>query len=166
MCYWVGLGRAWTRPDPRPDPRVFWETRTRPAPFLVDPRQTRAKFLGPETHFSSQNPYLAQICMIFWEKYGPEVDPSKFFRTRDPTLAFLNGPRPDPSQKKETRPSPTTECWHILEQFCSSVWISSLPSCSKHLPRKFNDVSEWVSRYQFALAFKCPLQEKRPECTL
>ena len=106
----VGLGRAWTRPDPRPDPRVFWETRTRPAPFLEDPRQTRAKFLGPETHFSSQNPYLAQICMIFWGKYGPEVDPSKFFRTRDPTRAFLNGPRPDPSQKKETRPSPT----HLL----------------------------------------------------
>ena len=103
----LGLGRAWTRPDPRPDPRVFWETRTRPAPFLEDPRQTRAKFLGPETHFSSQNPYLAQICMIFWGKYGPEVDPSKFFRTRDPTRAFLNGPRPDPSQKKETRSSPS-----------------------------------------------------------
>ena len=29
--------------------------------------------------------------MIFKEKVGPEVDPSKFFRTRDPTQPLLDG---------------------------------------------------------------------------
>ena len=47
----IGVGQVQIRPGPRLDPRVFWETRTHPAPFLEDPRGTRGIFFFGARHF-------------------------------------------------------------------------------------------------------------------
>ena len=46
----IGVGQVQIRPGPRLDPRVFWETRTHPAPFLEDPEVDPSKIFRTRTH--------------------------------------------------------------------------------------------------------------------
>ena len=79
-CFW----------GPGSDPHLFWRTRGRPEVNREDPRT------NPRWTRQADPYYLAHICMIFREKVGPEVDPSKFLDPKWTRANFL-GPKTQPA---------------------------------------------------------------------
>ena len=80
--------------------------------------------------------------MIFREKFGPEVDqskffgpevdPSKFFRNQDPTRTFLKGSRPDLHPKKRSDPA--------LKNVNDMIYALLFPTCDFALNLHFKAI--------------------------
>ena len=99
------------------------------------------------------------MCMIFREKFGPEVDQSKFFgpevdpskfsRNQDSTRTFLKGSRPDLHPKKEIWPSPKKCKWYDLCFAISYMWLCTefafQSNCEFFYSRELNRKVNWWS---------------------
>ena len=91
----AGSGQDPTRPEARPegvfgdpDPTRAFFGGPEGGPRLTEGTRGRTRD-GPDRQTRSICHNLADFCMIFREKIGPEGDPSQFFRTRSGPEKFF-----------------------------------------------------------------------------
>ena len=129
----MGHRDGWVGSRPGPARTEAW-----PEGVLGDPDMSLAIFEGPEVDqrqfflvwaifFFLKNADLAQNCMRFRGKFGPEVDLSKNFRTWDPSHAKKKGPDPSLMGHPKEKQRILIWLWIWLEKYLimpnSGNWI-------------------------------------------